>query len=220
MNGDGKMDIVVANNSSNTVSVLRNTATSGSITSGSLAAKVDFTTGTNPIAVSIVDVDGDGRPEIAAANFYSNTMSVLRNTSNSSTINSSSFAAKVDFTTATHPYGIAAGDIDGDGKMDYCCAPTRVLHRYLFSGIQQHLGAISSSSFAAKVDFATASNPYSIALGDIDGDGKLDVIAANNGANSISVFRNTATSGSITTGSLASKVDFTTGSAPYFVSPR
>ncbi|WP_458420801.1 FG-GAP repeat domain-containing protein, partial [Pseudomonas aeruginosa] len=49
-------------------SVYRNTSSSGSIGSGSFAAKVDFTTGSGPVSVAIGDIDGDGKPDLAVAN--------------------------------------------------------------------------------------------------------------------------------------------------------
>ncbi|WP_459797925.1 FG-GAP repeat domain-containing protein, partial [Pediococcus parvulus] len=55
-----------------------------------------------------------------------------------------------------------------------------------------------SISFAAKVDFYTGpgSTPYSVAIGDIDGDGKPDLAVANVNSNNVSAFRNTSSSGS------------------------
>ncbi len=98
IDGDGKPDLVVANFTSNTVSVFRNTSTSGSITTGSFAAKVDFTTGTNPVSIAIGDIDGDGKPDLVVTNNGSNSVSVFRNTSTSGSITTGSFAARVDFT--------------------------------------------------------------------------------------------------------------------------
>ncbi len=85
MDGDGKADIIVTNSYSpppgnGTVSVFWNTANSGSITSSSFATKVDFTTGSSPYGVAIGDLDGDGKPDIAVANYLSNNASILRNT--------------------------------------------------------------------------------------------------------------------------------------------
>ena len=93
LDGDGKADLVLANNSANTISVIRNTSTSGSTGLSSFATKVDLTTGTNPNAVAIGDLDGDGKPDLAVTNASSNTVSVFRNTSTSGSISSSSFSA-------------------------------------------------------------------------------------------------------------------------------
>ena len=126
MDGDGKPDLVVANNAtspaSTTISVLRNTSTSGSIDATSFAAKVDFTAGTAPRYVAIGDVDGDGKPDLVVANLNSNNISVLRNTSTSGSIDASSFAAKVDFATGTGPVSVAIGDVDGDGIPEIAAA--------------------------------------------------------------------------------------------------
>ena len=97
LDGDGKPDLAVANESSNTVSVYRNTSSSGSIGSGSFAAKVDFITGSSANSVAIGDVDGDGKPDLVVANYGSSTVSVLRNTATAGSIGLGSFAAKVDF---------------------------------------------------------------------------------------------------------------------------
>jgi hypothetical protein len=69
---------VVANVNSNNISVLRNTSTSGSITASSFAAKVDFATGAGPVSVAIGDLEGDGIPEIAAANGSASSVSVFQ----------------------------------------------------------------------------------------------------------------------------------------------
>src|SRR5205814_980706 len=65
---------------SNTVSIFRNTSTGGSITSGSFAAKVDFTTGTMTCGLAVGDLDDDGKLDLATSNLNSNTGSVFRNT--------------------------------------------------------------------------------------------------------------------------------------------
>ncbi|WP_439504316.1 beta strand repeat-containing protein, partial [Sediminibacterium sp.] len=213
LDGDGKPDLAVANYNSNTVSVLRNTSTSGSISSASFADKVDFSTRTGPISVAIGDLDGDGKPDLAVSNGSSNNVSVFRNTATSGSINTSSFAAKVDFTTGTNPQSIAIGDLDGDGKPDLTVANWSSNTFSIFRNTATS-GSISTSSFAAKVDFTTGTNPQSVAIGDLDGDGKPDLAVANGGSNSVSVFRNTATIGSIVSGSFSAKVDLTTGANP------
>jgi 6-phosphogluconolactonase (cycloisomerase 2 family) len=216
LDGDGKLDLVVANGSSNTVSVFRNTSSSGSISSSSFAAKVDFTAGSNPQSVAIGDLDGDGKPDLVTANRNSTTVSVFRNTSSSGSISSSSFATKVDFTTGSNPRSVAIGDMDGDGKPDLALANAGLNTVSVFRNTSSS-GSISSSSFAAKVDFTTGSQPISVAIGDLDGDGKPDLAVANYTSNTVSLYRNTSSSGSISSGSFATKVDFPTGSFPQSV---
>ena len=213
LDGDGKPDLAVADFNSSTVTVFRNTATSGSINFDSFADKVDFTTGANPYSVAIGDLDGDGKPDLAIANVSSNTVSVFRNTATSGGIELGSFAAKVDFATGTNPYSVAMGDLDGDGKPDLAVANYGSTTVSVIRNTST-IGSIGLSSFAANVDFTIGYNPFSVAIGDLDGDGKPDLAVVNESSNSISVLRNTATSGSIGLGSFAAKVDFTTGTNP------
>lgn len=213
LDGDGKPELVSAN-AVNTISVVRNTSTPGTI---SFATKVDFPSPSTASSIAIGDVDGDGKLDIIVTNAAggTNTVSVFRNTSTTGVINGTSFAAKVDFAVGPTPRSVAFGDIDGDGKPDMVVANSdatnttiSVLRNTSTSGV------INASSFAAKVDFTTGLGPRSVAIDDVNGDGKLDVVVANFNAKSMSVFNNTATSGSINASSLAGKVDFVTGNGP------
>jgi len=87
---------------------------------------------------------------------------------------------------------IAVGDIDGDGKPDIIGAYTggNIISILRNTGT---VGSITSSSFAAAVTFTVGSSPLGVAVGDLDGDGKVDIAVANQSSNTVSVFRNTAT---------------------------
>ena len=216
VDGDGKPDLVVTNTGEYTVSILRNTATIGTITTGSFAAKVDFPTGVTATSVALRDFDGDGKPDLAVANFGSATVSIYQNTAIVGSITTGSFAAKVDFTTNPECRSLAIGDIDGDGKPDLVTANAGSNNISILRNTTT-IGAINSSSFAAKVDIATAGHPWFVAIGDLNGDGKPDVAVANSNGNNISIFRNTATTGIINANSFATQIDYATGTTPFSV---
>jgi phosphodiesterase/alkaline phosphatase D-like protein len=213
LDGDGKLDLVTANNNATSVSVFRNTSSSGSITSGSFGGKVDFTTGSAPYNVAVADVDGDGRLDLAATNYSSSNVSVFRNTSSPGVLDATSFAGKVDFTAGTNPIGIAAGDLDGDGKPDLAVANYGD-HTVSVLRNTSSPGVIDAGSLAARQDFATGNGPQYVAIGDLDGDGKVELATANFSANTASVLRNTANPGAINNTSFATRVDFATGNGP------
>jgi len=202
LDGDGKPDLVVANNSDSTVAVLRNTAVSGSISRSSFTDPVTFRTGGDSRFVSIGDLDGDGKPDLVVVNSYNNnTISIFHNKSDKGSITSSSFYPKRDFTTGKNPSSVSIGDLDGDGKPDLVVAGSPV-------SIFRNTSPSYDIYFNTKVDLTISAN--SVSIGDLDGDGKPDLVVNTNSR--LSIFQNISVSGSISSSSFAPKVDFTGGS--------
>jgi len=217
IDGDGKPDIVLANQFTNRISIFRNTASSGSITSASFAAKVDFISDTLslPSSIAIGDIDGDGKPDIAVSNLYSNTISVLRNTATTGSISSASFAAPVDFVAGLGPTCVSIVDVNGDGKPDMVVANYNSKTVSVLQNINTIAGSITTASFAAPINLATNTGPYSFAVADVNNDTKPDIIVANQGSNNISVLVNNSTSSNI---AFATKTDFSSGgNSPFSV---
>ncbi|MBS0267332.1 MAG: VCBS repeat-containing protein, partial [Planctomycetes bacterium] len=177
------------------------------------ASQLSFATGTNPRSVTSVDVNGDGRTDLVAANNGSNTVSVLLNTTPPGAT-SPSFAPQQTFATGAGPFSVASMDVNGDGRSDLVVAN-------LFASTVSVLlnttvpGAVTAS-FAAKQTFATGLSPTSVTSIDVNGDGSPDLVVANNGANTVSVLLNTTTSGAVTA-SFASQQTFATGQGPFSV---
>jgi hypothetical protein len=200
--GDGKSDLAAVIVNSNQVAVLRNVSQSGSIR---FARPVNFGTGAAPFYIATADFNGDGKPDLAVANQNANTVSILRNTSVPGTI---SFAAKLDLATNSLPLNIATADLDGDGKVDMVTVDANSDSVSIFRNTTP---ASDTISFAAKVGIWAGVGPMGIVLGDLDGDGRPDMVVCDPAANQCVFFRNTSTPGTI---SFASGVICTTGTYP------
>ena len=210
LNGDGKPDLVTANGSSNTVSIFQNQSTIGNI---SFVAPVNFAVGNYPSDVAIADLDGDGNLDLVVANQHDNTLSVFRNLGAGGTITTNSFAPQVVFPTGAQERHIAIGDMDGDDKLDIVTANwitgTISVLRNLTSG-----PGITSNSFAPNVDFSLGGWGNNLALGNLAGVGKLDVVAVSQLPSLFSIFQNIGSPGSFTTSSLAPRIDYASGYNP------
>ncbi|GAA0706628.1 hypothetical protein GCM10009105_04820 [Dokdonella soli] len=209
VNGDGKPDLIVANRLSNTVSVMLNTTAPGAAMP-SFAAQQTFVTGTNPESVTAADINGDGKPDLIVANYFSSNVSVLLNTTAPGAA-TPSFAAQQTFATGFGPSSVTAADVNGDGK------PDLIVANYSGNAVSVLLNTTApgaaTPSFAAQQAFVTGTAPTSVTAADVNGDGKPDLIVANANDNTLSVLLNTTAPGAATP-SFAAQQAFVTGTAP------
>ncbi|MBP9689799.1 MAG: VCBS repeat-containing protein, partial [Bacteroidia bacterium] len=188
LDGDNKNDIVFFNNSGNNLVIYKNITTSiGTIVISSTSLTVATNSGAH--RGDIADIDGDNKPDIVASNYFSNNSSIFRNTS---TVNNISFATKVDFAATSNVNTTLLRDIDNDGKPDLIQSfGTGTSSRV---GIYQNFcnaGTINTASFGSRVDFVVGNEPRGLTIGDLDNDGKLDIITANYYSTNLSILKNT-----------------------------
>jgi hypothetical protein len=111
-NGDGKLDLAVANEGSNTVSILLGDGT------GNFTAASSTSTGTAPQSVAMGDFNGDGKLDLAVANEGSNTVSDSNTVSILLGDGTGNFTTASSAATGEAPLSVAVGDFNGDGKLD------------------------------------------------------------------------------------------------------
>jgi hypothetical protein len=212
LNGDGKPDIVFSNVAATTVGVLLNTTPPGA-TTPTFATQQLFAVGADPLTVGLTDVNGDGKLDIVAVNNTSATVSVLLNTT-APGATTASFATQMAFDTGAAPQGLAVADLNGDGRPDLIVANKQ--DGTVSVLLNTTVTDATVPSFATQQNFAVGSSPVSVAVGDLNGDGKPDLVVANLSAGTVSVLLNTTMPGA-TAASFATQMAFATGVAPQSV---
>jgi hypothetical protein len=170
--GDGRLDLAVANDFSDDVSVLLGNG------DGTFQAQRTFATGSGSYSVAVGDFTGDGRLDLAVANYFSNNVSVLLGNGDGSFQDARTFAA------GPNPRALAVGDFTGDGIPDLAVANDPYSGNG--SGVSLLLGN-GDGSFQTPRTFAAGPRPVSVAVGDFNRDGRLDLVVANYRGNNVSV---------------------------------
>ena len=184
-NRDGKTDIAAANFSSNTVSIFQGDGR------GNLSLRTTLTVGRGPLGIAVGDFNHDSRPDLAVANSNQsggssgpngNTVSILMGLGNGT------FQPAVNLPVAKGPIGVAIADVNKDSKPDV------VVTNSLTDQVSVLLGN-GNGSFQNAVRFTVGSGaspvqgffPSYVNVADMNGDGNLDLLVANNNTSSITL---------------------------------
>ena len=181
LNGDGLTDIVVAASSDPgftpvllpAVMVFHQISPPGP-NAVQFAPPVFYPIGGDPQAVTVADLDGNGFADIAVAT-TANTVSVLLQTA------AGVIASAVDYPTGVLPVAIKAADLDGDGKLDLLTANFGAAVNPGTEGLSVLIQGATAGTFLAPAHYATGFRSTALAVGDLNGDGKLEVAVACEG---------------------------------------
>ena len=133
---------------------------------GSFGTAKTAAAGTSPIASVTGDFNGDGKLDLATASLSSNTVSVLLGNGDGT------FGTASTLKVGSKPNSLIAADFDGDGKLDLATANADSGAGNLSLLLGKGDGTFSNRTLS---DRSQGKEPFAVATGDFDGDGKLDL---------------------------------------------
>jgi uncharacterized delta-60 repeat protein len=167
-NHDGKPDVVVTNQATNSVSVLLGDGEGGF--PGPLRS---FPTGSHPTAVAVGDFNGDGKPDLVTLN-DNGTVSLLLGNSDGT------FRGPRDIAIGGNLAALAVADLRHNGKLDL------VVTDYISNTIEVLLGN-GDGSFQNARSYSVGTYPNAVAVGDLNGDGTPDLVVTDKNDDAVSV---------------------------------
>ncbi len=167
LNQDGHLDLVAAISGTsvdlNLVSVLLG------VGDGTFSAKTDFTVNLTPYEVQIADFNGDAKLDIATAGNDGKVAILLGN-------GAGGFGTKTEFVAGEKCLSLAAADVDGDGAIDLLVPDAGNGFGRARLAVLKGLG---DGTFEAPAYHGTLPAPMSVAVADLNHDGKPDAVTAN-----------------------------------------
>ncbi|MGF1938683.1 MAG: beta strand repeat-containing protein [Nostoc sp. ChiQUE02] len=175
-NKDGNTDLVTANKSSQSVSVLLGKG-DGTFKPASNFSVVGFN-GLNPYSVAVADFNKDGKLDLVTANNSSSNISVLFGDDKAT----GGFGPAVNFAlpSGSSPISLVVGDFNKDGKSDIVTANNASQNISLLLGD-------GTGGFGNAINFKVPSRPSFVTVDDFNGDGKSDLAVTSSYFNNVSI---------------------------------
>lgn len=195
-NGDGRTDLAVGVAGTSQVFLYFQDAAGGF----GLPSAWPLDVGINPVAINIVDVNGDSRNDILVADGYSSDLSVIWSTgplpfqtgsrfrASTGLYSMDSFQGAPVVHSLADTMGVAAGDVTGDGIPDLVVANAGTNTIAVLAGT----GRDGFSNPTAAHTYQTGTRPSVVVTGRLDADAWLDVAVLVEGTGQIEVFRGSA----------------------------
>jgi hypothetical protein len=174
-NSDSHLDLVVPNYTAATVSVLAGTGT------GTFQAAVPYPVEDGPDYLTVADVNTDTHPDLLIPHYATGNVSVLLGNGSGSFLPEALYPAG-----GANPLFVAVADFDGDGVLDLATANYG-------SDTVAILRGNGDGTFQAALTFpvGVGTSPVAVGGGLFDADARLDLFAANENTNDVSIFIST-----------------------------
>jgi FG-GAP-like repeat len=184
LNGDGKLDLVVANATSCTgctdgskVGVLLGNG------DGTFQPVVTYGAGgfgdNATVALAVADANGDGRLDVVVANICGDSACTTKGSVGIMLGNGDGTFQPVATYGSAAGYSIAVADVNGDGKLDVLVSSGYGIYPLPLGSVGVMLGNGDGTFQAPTYVSSGGYGPSAIAVADVDGDGKPDLLVAN-----------------------------------------
>lgn len=157
---------------------------------GSFSTPSYYSNGTNQsFSLLSEDLDTDGKPDIIVTNLVPKSLAILKNTSS---VNNTSFAPSLQFDGLASTTGLTTGDLNGDGRKE-------IITVNVNSGLASHVSVYPNTSdsntisFGTRFDSSIGNGATGVCIGDLNGDGRMDIITLSGNSYLIHYFLNTGT---------------------------
>jgi Flp pilus assembly secretin CpaC len=204
-NGDGTLDLVVANQTNSTtvdgtISILLGTG-GGAFGTQTVITIPGATSPSMPSGVVVGDFNGDGKTDIAVIDSANNDVAVLLGRGDGT------FPTPVTYPAGNTPVALLARDFSGDGRLDLAVV------NQADNTVSILLGK-GDGTFAAKTDYPVGDTPTAIVSADFNGDGVPDIAVVNHGSGSSSGGNTVSVLLGNGDGTFKAKTDYATGNGP------
>jgi hypothetical protein len=178
LNGDGNLDLATANSGSGDVTLLLGDGKSGFKS----APAAPLAVGPTAHLVAVGDVNNDGNLDVAITQHDSYNVTVLLGNGSGAFTPAPGSLFLAGKATNAHNHGLAVADVNGDGNLDLLTS------NHGHSSVSVLLGnGKGNFTSAGGSPFSTGRGPYPLALGDVNGDGNLDVVTPNFAGNNVTI---------------------------------
>lgn len=190
---DGKPEVSVTNESDNVIDVYKNTSTTGTIifANGNVPFQFEVEGASKTSGIDIKDLNNDGLPEVLVINDQDSDLFILQNSSEPGTL---SFLEAINLTTNGVFRNVKSGDLNNDGLNDIAMTNNTGSTVSIFENMTSGVGA--EIEFETVQTISGVSGSWGLDMGDINGDGLLDIAIASISSSSRAVYLliNTTTS--------------------------
>ncbi len=190
-NGDGKIDLVVANMNSQNVSLMLGDG------AGAFEAARNFEAGANPAEIGVGDFNRDGKADLAVTDEGSNSVSILFGNG------AAGFSAPSVNGVGVRPTGLVVADFNGDQQADL--AVTNFVSQLEMGSLSVLFGN-GAGNFTLPTTYEARLSPTDLVTGDFNGDAKPDLVFVNLYSHSVSLMTNACS------GTPSATVQFAAGS--------